>query len=219
VYRQRVGGGPPEAVTSAGDRFHDAASTISGDGRQLVFRRAEPDSSEGEWSGRWLYGPVGGKPGVLDTTGGMMTPALSPDGRWLAYGGNSPGTMEIFVRRYPNGTPVQVSAGGGIQPVWLAGRSELLYRSRSGDEVFAVGVTGVERPVASQPTRVLRGEFPITYDFAKSRNWDVTPDGRQFVFVLTDAVYLRNAAGMLMGSELRVVPDLIAMVQAGPKKP
>jgi hypothetical protein len=121
--------------------------------------------------------------------------------------------MEVFIRRYPNGTPVQVSAGGGIQPVWSVGRSELLYRSRGGDEVFAVSVTGVERPVVGQPTRILRGDFPITFDFALSRNWDVTPDGRHFVFALTDAVYLRNGAGMLAGGELRLVADLVAMVR------
>ncbi len=73
--------------------------------------------------------------------------------------------------------------------------------------------------LASQPTRILRGGFPTTYDFAISRNWDVTPDGRQFVFTLTDAVYLRNRAGMLAGGELRIVTDFIAMVRASPKKP
>ena len=46
-----------------------------------------------------------------------IMPALSPDGRWLAYASNESGTFEIFVRPFPDAQSArwQVSTGGGCR--------------------------------------------------------------------------------------------------------
>ncbi len=46
-------------------------------------------------------------------------PALSPDGRWLAYVSDESGRNEVYVRTFPGFTSkVQVSQDGGSEPVW-----------------------------------------------------------------------------------------------------
>ncbi len=55
-------------------------------------------------------------------------PDVSPDGRWLAYQSNESGTIEVYVRPFPNVNNArwQVSNGGGVMPQW----------SRTGRELF-----------------------------------------------------------------------------------
>ena len=48
-----------------------------------------------------------------------VTPAFSPDGRWLAYASNESGTFEVYVRPFPGPKGRwQVSTGGGRFPLW-----------------------------------------------------------------------------------------------------
>ena len=49
-------------------------------------------------------------------------PALSPNGRWLAYTSNRSGRNEVYVSPFPNvdSTRVQVSTEGAILPVWAS---------------------------------------------------------------------------------------------------
>ena len=61
-----------------------------------------------------------------------QAPALSPDGRWVAYTSNETGDDQIFIRPFPDARQrkVQVSRDGGLRPVW----------SHSGRELFFVDV-------------------------------------------------------------------------------
>ena len=70
-------------------------------------------------------------------------PALSPNGRWLAYVSNRTGQTEIWVQGYPEGAPVRVSSNGGYEPLWSADGRELFYRQ--GDAVMAVAVETGQR--------------------------------------------------------------------------
>jgi len=68
-----------------------------------------------------------------------MSPALSPDGRWLAYASNRTGRDEVYVRPFPNvgDSQWQVSTEGGVQPLWAHNGRELFYL-RWLDELVAV---------------------------------------------------------------------------------
>src|ERR1019366_4322846 len=58
---------------------------------------------------------------MADSTFAEVFPALSPDGRWLAYASNeSSGRFEVYVRPFPdvNASRVQVSQAGGSEPRW-----------------------------------------------------------------------------------------------------
>jgi hypothetical protein len=54
--------------------------------------------------------------------------ALSPDGRWLAYIGNTTGSAELWVRRYPTlDGAVRISPNDAAEPVWAKDGRELFY--------------------------------------------------------------------------------------------
>ena len=61
-------------------------------------------------------------------------PAVSPDGRWLAYVSGLSGTDEVYVVPFPNtdGGRWMVSANGGQGPVWARSGRELFYVSGGG---------------------------------------------------------------------------------------
>ncbi len=56
-------------------------------------------------------------------------PALSPDGRWLAYISNETGVFEVSVRPFPDVAAGKwtVSTDGGIMPVWAHSGRELFF--------------------------------------------------------------------------------------------
>src|SRR3989449_8933840 len=86
-----------------------------------------------------------------------MSPALSPNGRWLAYVSNETGEDEIYVVPFPNTGTAKwaISAGGGTEPVWAHRGSEVFYRDAPGNPV---GVEGNSRPTFS--LRPATGLFP-----------------------------------------------------------
>jgi WD40 repeat protein len=60
---------------------------------------------------------------ISDTGHIEASPAISPDGRLLAYNSNETGRFEVYVRPFPGGGDTwagkwQVSTGGGRLPVW-----------------------------------------------------------------------------------------------------
>src|SRR5947209_12242625 len=76
---------------------------------------------------------------VVATTFTEMSPALSPNGRWLAYISNETGADEIYVVPFPHTGAGKwaISAGGGTEPLWSHRGNELFYRDASRDLVAA----------------------------------------------------------------------------------
>ena len=106
---------------------------------------------------------------------------FSPDGRFIAYVSNESGQYEVYVRPYPGpGGAVIVSTGGGGGPVWAPDGSELFYRK---GEQMLVAQVATERTFSARTATVLfegRYEAEIVNG---SPNYDVSPDGQQFVMV------------------------------------
>jgi Tol biopolymer transport system component len=111
-------------------------------------------------------------------------PALSADGRWLAYTSNESGREEVYVQPYPSmSARTQVSVSGGTEPVWSRRGRELFYRANG--KVMVVGYDAGDRFTASEP----RALIPDVYDSTQGSGhtgWDVLPDGR-FLFVTRPA--------------------------------
>lgn len=110
------------------------------------------------------------------------SPALSPDGRWLAYGSDESGRSEVYVRPFPDvgSAVVQVSNTGGDNPMWSRDGGELYYRNDA-DELVAAELAGSTAPtVLSRTTlfaanRFLRGHGHPGYD--------VSPDDQRFLML------------------------------------
>ena len=60
-------------------------------------------------------------------------PAVSPDGRSLAFVSNQSGQNQVYVRSLTGtGDQVQVSVTGGLEPGWSRDGRELFYRTGAG---------------------------------------------------------------------------------------
>ena len=66
---------------------------------------------------------------LLETEFGEEVPALSPDGRWIAYQSNESGRSEIYVQPFPNvdDGKWQVSTNLGFDPVWSPDGRHLFF--------------------------------------------------------------------------------------------
>jgi hypothetical protein len=118
---------------------------------------------------------------VLATPADDRDPTPSADGRWLAYASNVTGSLEVYVRPFPNSGPsVRVSTGGGREPHWSRSGTEIFYRN--GDAILVARVsTSPAFTVIGKPETLFEGG----YDFTQDRNWDVGPDDR-FLMVRGD---------------------------------
>jgi hypothetical protein len=115
----------------------------------------------------------------LNTPAHENAPAFSPNGRWLAYESDESGQRDVYVRPFPGpGARVQVSSGGGVEPIWGRNGRELFFRSDDRmmvvsirtDPIFAVG-----SQQALFAGRYLFGDFGPAYD--------VSADGQRLLMV------------------------------------
>jgi eukaryotic-like serine/threonine-protein kinase len=124
-------------------------------------------------------------------------PALSPDGKWLAYVSDETNRPEVYVRPFVgSGSKVLVSQNGGSEPVWSRSGRELFYRGLGPREqqliAAAVDARGDFRVLSRTPL------FDVA-DFESAvphANYDVMPDGQHFVMVrmgrLSEFVYRQH---------------------------
>jgi Tol biopolymer transport system component len=109
-------------------------------------------------------------------------PALSPDGRWLAYMSTMSGQWEIYVERFPQlGDRQKISTNGGVKPRWSRDGRTLYYISADGTRFFSVPVSTQTQLTAGLPQLLFEGTF--LRDSAGTRPFDVTPDGQRFVMI------------------------------------
>ena len=157
--------------------------SVTRDGRQAAFRENDPaPNGQDIWIAS-LEGPSVART-LVATPRAERNPAVSPDGRWLAYASNESRVMEVYVRSLADGggEPTRVSRRGGAEPRWVRGGSELLYRTA--DSVFAVPITPGTTFRAGAPRALFGGQFRQK----NSTNWDASADGQRFVMVRPPAV-------------------------------
>ncbi|HSE28903.1 MAG TPA: protein kinase, partial [Gemmatimonadales bacterium] len=106
-------------------------------------------------------------------------PALSPDGRWLAYQSDEAGRYEVFVRPFPATSTAkwQVSNGGGTVPRWSPDGRVLYYRG-TGNVVAVEVLPGPSFIAGGRRTLFGLGTFAD-----EEGSWDIAPDGRRFAMI------------------------------------
>jgi eukaryotic-like serine/threonine-protein kinase len=108
-------------------------------------------------------------------------PAVSRDGRWLAYVSTRSGRQEVYVRPLlGDDEQVQVSIDGGSEPVWAHSGRELFYRTLSGYLMAAEIAPAPELRIMRRTRLFAARDYELAQPHA---NYDVTPDGRTFVMV------------------------------------
>jgi Tol biopolymer transport system component/predicted Ser/Thr protein kinase len=181
--------GSGEAQRLTDGKLNEFPGSFSPDGKRLVLSqtssRGTQDIFTAPIEGDAVH-PRLGKPELfLATPFIKWYPRFSPDGRWLAYTSNEPGTFEVYVRPFPGpGGRWQISKGGGFNPQWSRDGRELLFGNLD-QRVMAVGYSAKgDSFVAGKPrvwseARLLNLGGIFLYDLA--------PDGKRLAAVLAEA--------------------------------
>jgi eukaryotic-like serine/threonine-protein kinase len=111
--------------------------------------------------------------------------AFSSDGNWLAYMSNELSGFgpQIFVQTYPiTAEKHQVTTRGGAAPLWSPVENEKKLFYYWNGKLYSVDIQ-------TEPSFGLRGSSPLPITGAQQttgapRNYDITPDGKQFIVVL-----------------------------------
>jgi len=104
---------------------------------------------------------------------------FSPDGKWIAYNADESGREEVYVTAFPSlGGKRQVSATGGLMPLWR----------RDGKEIFFVGVDGRLRASAVRPAGATLEvdepqPLPISSSYVTGSLYEASADGQRFLVV------------------------------------
>ncbi|HMU61156.1 MAG TPA: protein kinase [Gemmatimonadales bacterium] len=162
----------------------------SRDGKWLVVRTDNGSAGAGDLVGIRTGGDTTPVP-LVASSFTELNPAISPDSRWLAYASNESGQNEIFVRPFPNTGDGrwQVSTNGGFMPRWAPDGKTLYFIEPGSGELMSVPVTTGPTFAAGQ-ARALFGTSGFVIDGFHT-SFELTPDGRQFLFT---APHQDNAA-------------------------
>jgi len=188
IYQQPADGSRPATILLDEQKSVSEVS-ISRDGVWLVYRLGAAAIEDDIYARRL---GTDSSIALLASSADETSPALSPDGHWLAYASNESGAMEVYVRPFPNTGDGrwQISAAGGQEPVWAHSGRELFYRARAGggsaDSLMAMQVTTGKNFVPG----ARRALFPLTRESGNPahQQYAVEPDDRHFVMIrITEA--------------------------------
>ncbi|SPF48446.1 Serine/threonine protein kinase [Candidatus Sulfotelmatobacter kueseliae] len=182
LYRQNADGTGSKEKLLETPGITEFASSVSPDGRYISYMRRDPKSNTG--FDIWALPMFPDKSGdqkpfpVVATNFADVTPAFSPDGKWLAYANNETGRMEVYIQPFPSGAGRwQVSTAGGTRPNWRKDGKELFFFSTD-QQMMAVDVS---QKGASLQLGTPHALFKATTVSVASGPYTVSADGKKFV--------------------------------------
>ncbi len=123
------------------------------------------------------------------------TPRFSPDGKLLAYASSETGEFEVYVRPVEGGGRLQISSGGGSEPVW----------SRDGRGLYYRGPRHLMYAALSGPGEVARRDTLFVDVYRKELRavqYDVLPGDQGFLMLKLEASSRPNPIMVLNWPEL-----------------
>jgi serine/threonine protein kinase len=178
IYAKAADGSSAERLVLESADASAYPSSVSPDGRYLVYvsRLNQNESAAHIWA---LPLAGDGKPfPVVQGAFDERAPAVSPDGKWLAYQSNETGRPEIYSTAFPaGGAKWQVSSNGGTTPKWRRDGKELFFLDPL-DNIVAVDVNASGNAVKLGAPHTLFQSVGIQRDFGP---YDVTADGKKFL--------------------------------------
>ena len=196
VYSRAAGGGlMMRAADGAGQEqtwgdggYLQFAQSFTPDGKQLLVTQQRSSNDLVLLN----MDPAGGETPVVNSPFVDGPGDISPDGRWLAYQSNESGQDQVYVRPLDTqtGGRVQVSAAGGTKPVWARNQRELFYLDAAG-ALTALPVSTAGSFTSGTPVKISSTRY---FSANQARSYDVTPDGRRFLFIKGGAPTANPAA-------------------------
>ena len=127
------GSGEPEPLTDS--RKPQYPNSFTPDGKVLFYEELDTATGLDIWllpveSSEVNQSHRGTAQVWLKTQFNEAAPAVSPDGRWVAYRSDESGRSEVYVRPIgKQGGKWQISSGGADYPVWSGDAATLYYRT------------------------------------------------------------------------------------------
>jgi serine/threonine-protein kinase len=187
MSRRADGTGAVDVLLKSASR--PLTKAVTPDGRAIIVQDASTETGN-DFMLLTNGSPTSFKPLLRAAT----NPTLSPDGRWLAYDSNESGRGEVYVRPFPavDEGRWQISPDGGGEPLW----------SRDGRELFFIH-DGELMTVPVQPSDVFQWSKPApVFNVARfqsnGRRYDVSPDGRRFLLIKSNADDDLASVGMVV---------------------
>ena len=169
---QRVGGIGEEMVFMA--EQYMAPYDWSPDGRDVLFGRL----AQNAFIDIWVLPLVSGREAFpyRKTPFQEWRARFSPDGHWVAYISNEPGSFQVLVQGFPESRGWrQISTDGGLYVIgWRRDGRELFYQTAAGD-VMAVPVETSADDFRFEAPRYM-------FRLPQGSNGDVSADGNKFIF-------------------------------------
>lgn len=178
IYGKSADGSGAQRVVLASSDVVEVPGSFSPDGRYLVYERRLTKSETGYHL--WVLPLFGdGKPfPIVQTAFEEMEPAVSPDGKWMAYQNNESGRREVYITAFPGGgAKWQVSTNGATTPKWRRDGKELFFLDAS-DNLVAVDVNTSSNAVRLGTPHVLFQAAGVQREYGP---YDVTADGKKFL--------------------------------------
>ncbi|MEP6509033.1 MAG: hypothetical protein ABJC63_12485, partial [Gemmatimonadales bacterium] len=167
----------PSAQVIGGPHIAVFEGVLSPDARYIAY---QIDTVGADLFYRAMSGDTSQKAIATSPTAIETMQRISPDGRWIAFSTDESGTNEVVVQPFPGpGGRVQVSAGGGTEPVWSRDGKHIFYRSDS--KFISAGISGGSTFAISGRDTVFTDDY--VYAANPHANYDVLPDGEHFVFL------------------------------------
>ncbi len=121
---------------------------------------------------------------ILNSPFNEQTPALSPDGRWLAYTSDETGDYEIYVQSFSadgklGADKQRASTNGGTYPVWRRDGSELFFVAPDGQMMSSAVKTGGTEFQFTAPKSLFKTRMLAW--ITNFHEYDVSPDGQRFL--------------------------------------
>jgi serine/threonine-protein kinase len=182
VYARRADGtGMPRLVLRSDLDFGQVQA--SRDRKWLLLRTAQAPPAATDILGLRLGDSV--PVPLVASPAAEVYPALSPDGRWLAYSSDESGSPEVYVRPFPETASAkwQVSTAGGAEPTWSSTGRELFYINGKNELVSAEippGATfsvGAQRTLFSMVPFTRAGPVPSFYPSADGKRFLMLREG------------------------------------------
>jgi serine/threonine-protein kinase len=163
------------------------ASTWSADGRSLIFMEATDRSNSDIWA-LSLDGETAAR-SIMAESYNEVHPAISPDGRWIAYMSDESGVYNVYIRPFPNVDDGKwlISARAGGHLIWAPDGRELYYDANP-DEMMVVTIETEPAFTAGNPEVLFRGEYVMAGNRGPdASHYDISPDGQRFLMIKEDS--------------------------------
>lgn len=206
IYRSRPGANTkPDSIFTAQSLAYSGEWLKDGSGIVTVAANLAPGSQfDIAFVSNAGRGPI---VPLVDDRFETRFPAVSPDGKWLAYVSNQGGRDEVYVKQWNgDGVPWRVSTGGATEPVWNPAGGVLFYRKSATQFLVATSLLlSPNRVLAPTQQRL----FPVDAMIPgfTHANFDISPDGQSFVMIFHSAppgiTVLKNIPTMLQASPRR----------------